>query len=162
MTQKRLTILEIDWTEAIGPTMAVGSPYLFGWLRALFVESSSIGDGRVAVVTRAEQSADWAQHSGPVTQLEAEVLQRALTDLGIPDRAPRVELVPDSSDTLSTSTVRIAVGERRQTFVVQTQCSGFRGPDADGLRAVFQRILSLTGYSKQRTMFCGKGDPGNE
>lgn len=31
--RQEIMILEIDWSEALGPVMGVGSPYLFGWLR---------------------------------------------------------------------------------------------------------------------------------
>jgi len=151
--QREITIIEIDWTEAIGPVMRVGAPYLFGWVRAVYLGSGVIADGRVIVVARTNQSADWTQYHGPLSQPDAETLARAFADLGIPERAPQIESVPDSSDTWFTGTVRVVVGEQAQTFRVQTQCSGFRGPQADGLRAVFQRILELSGYGHQSTIF---------
>jgi len=153
--QPEITIIEIDWTEAIGPVMRVGSPYLFGWLRAVYVQPRVIADGRVVVLARKNESAEWVECQGPVTQSDAETLVRAFADLGIPERAPLVETVPDSSDTLSTSSVRVVVGEKVQVFTVQTQCSGFTGRDADGLRAIFQQILDLSGYGHQHSIFGG-------
>jgi len=155
--QQEITIIEIDWVEAIGPVMCVGSPYLFGWLRALYVQSGVIADGRVVILARKDQSADWAQYQGYVTQSDAETLVSAFADLGIPERAPRIESVPDSSATWFTSSVRVVVGEQVQTFMVQTQCSGFEGPEADGLRTIFQQILTLSGYGHQQTIFGGSG-----
>lgn len=151
--QQDVTIVEIDWTEAIGPQTSVGSPYLFGWLRACYMEPGFVAEGRVVVLARESQSAAWAQYQGPVTQYEAEDLVIALINLGISERAPRIQIVPDSSDTWYTSMVRMVVYDRIQAFTIQTQNSGFRGPEADGLRAIFQRIINLSGYGHQHTIF---------
>ncbi|MBV8858217.1 MAG: hypothetical protein JOZ02_14900 [Acidobacteria bacterium] len=151
--QQEVTIVEIDWTEAVGAQGSVGSPYLFGWLRAAYVQPGLISDGRVVVLARKNQSADWEQYQGPVTLPEADTLVSALAVLGIPERGPRVEMVLDSSDTWFTSSVRMVVGEQAQTFTIQTQSSGFGGQEADGLRAVFRRILDLSGYGQQQSMF---------
>ena len=151
--QQEITILEIDWTEAIGPVMRVGSPYLFGWLRARYVGSGVIADGRVVVVALKNQSGDWSQYHGTVNRAAAETFLRAFAELGIPEHPPQVESVPDSSDTYFSSSIRVVVGEQVQTFTVHTQCSGFQGRDANGLRAVFQRILELAGYGNQDTIF---------
>jgi hypothetical protein len=156
--QQEITLVEIDWTEAVGPQTSVGSPYLFGWLRACYMEPGFIADGRVVVLARESQSADWAQYQGPVTQPDADTLVSAFALLGVPERAPRVESVLDSSDTWFTSSVRVAVFDQIQTFTVQTQCSGFQGHEADGLRAVFQRILDLSGYGHQHTIFRDTGE----
>lgn len=157
--QQEVTIVEIDWTEAIGPQSSVGSPYLFGWLRAAYVQPGLIADGQVVVLTRKSQSADWVQSQGPVTLPDADTLAIELALLGIPERAPQIESVFDSSDTWFTSSVRMVVGQQSQAFTIQTQSSGFQGPEADGLRAVFQRILDLSGYGHQHTMFGGTGEP---
>jgi hypothetical protein len=151
--QQEVTIVEIDWTEAVGTQGSVGSPYLFGWLRAAYVQPGLISDGRVFVLARKSQTASWEQFQGLVTLPEADTLVSALAVLGIPVRAPRIEMVLDSSDTWTTSCVRMAVGNQTQTFTIETQCSGFRGQEADGLRAVFQRILDLSGYGHQQSMF---------
>ena len=155
--QQEVTIVEIDWTEAVGPQTSVGSPYLFGWLRACYMQPGFIADGRVVVLARGSQSADWAQYQGPVTQPDADTLVSAFAVLGIPERAPRVESVLDSSDTWFTSSMRVVVYDRIQTFTIQTQSSGFQGHEADGLREVFQRILDLSGYGHRHTIF---RDPG--
>ncbi|MDB5386928.1 MAG: hypothetical protein JWM11_2574 [Planctomycetaceae bacterium] len=76
--QKKYTILEIEWTETCGPFKHVGAPYLFGWLRAVYV-SGLVADGRVVVVTSSDQSAEWTQYQGLVTQSDAETLVRMFT-----------------------------------------------------------------------------------
>jgi hypothetical protein len=111
----------------------------------------------VVVLARESQSACWTQYQGPVAQTEADTLANAFTLLGVPERAPRIQTVPDSSDTWYTSIVHVGVNGRIQTFNVQTQSSGFEGPEADGLRAVFQRIINLSGYSYQHTIFRDTG-----
>jgi len=151
-------MVEVDWTEAVGPRTGVGSPYLFGWLRACYMEPGFIADGRAVVLARESQSAGWAQYQGPVTRPDADSLVSAFALLGVPERAPRVEGVPDSSDTWVMSTMRVAVNGRTQTFTIQAQCSGFRGQEADGLRAAFQRILALSGYGHQHTIFRDTGE----
>lgn len=151
--QQEVTIVEIDWTEAVGTQGSVGSPYLFGWLRAAYVQPGLISDGRVVVLAKKSQSASWEQFQGPVTLPDADTLVSALAILGIPERGPAVEMILDSSDTWFTSSVRIIVGDQSQSFTIQTQSSGFKGPEADGLRAVFQRILDLSGYGQQQSMF---------
>lgn len=151
--QQEVTIVEIDWTEAVGTQGSVGSPYLFGWLRAAYVQPGLISDGRVVVLAQKSQSANWEQYHGPVTLPDADTLVSALALLGIPERGPGVEMVLDSSDTWFTSSVRMVVGDQTQTFTIQTQSSGFGGQEADGLRAVFQRILDLSGYGYQQSMF---------
>jgi len=156
--QQEVTIVEIDWTEAVGPQTSVGSPYLFGWLRACYMEPGFIADGRVVVLARESQEADWTQYQGPVTQSEAETLVSAFALLGIPERAPKVESVLDSSDRWFTSILRVAVYEQIQTFTIQTQSSGFKGDDADGLRSIFQRVLKLSGYGHQHTIFRDAGE----
>ena len=156
--QQEITIVEIDWTEAVGPQTSVGSPYLFGWLRACYMEPGFIADGRVVVLARESQSADWVQYQGTVTQPDADTLVSAFALLGVPERAPRVESVVDSSDTWFTSIVRVVVYDQIQTFTIQTQNSGFKGQEADGLRAVFQRILDLSGYGHQHTIFRNTGE----
>jgi hypothetical protein len=156
--QQEITIVEIDWTETIGTVTSIGSPYLFGWLRAYYVQPGMIADGQVVVVAREDQSDDWTQYQGPVSLPDADTFVSAFAVMGIPEQAPRVESVPDSSDTLFTGSVRVVVGQQMQTFTVQTQSSGFRGDDADGLRAVFQRILNLSNYGQQQTIFGGSGE----
>jgi hypothetical protein len=156
--QQEVTIVEIDWTEAVGAQGSVGSPYLFGWLRAAYVQPGLISDGRVVVLARKSQSADWEQYHGPMTLPEADTLVSALALLGIPLRGPQVEMVLDSSDTWFTSSVRMVVGDQTQAFTIQTQSRGFGGHEADGLRAVFQRILDLSGYGHQQSMFGRTGD----
>lgn len=157
--QQEITIVEIDWTEAVGPRAGVGSPYLFGWLRACYMEPGFIADGRVVVLARETPSADWAQYRGPVTKPDADTLVSAFALLGIPERAPRVESVPDSSDTLFTGGIRVTVYDQTQAFTIQTQCGGFRGQEADGLRSIFQRVLDLSGYGYQHTIFRDTGGP---
>jgi hypothetical protein len=157
--QQEITIVEIDWTESVGPQTSVGSPYLFGWLRACYMEPGFINDGRVTVLVREPQSTNWVQHQGVVTKSEAENLAVAFALLGIAERAPRVEMVLDSSDTWFTSILRVFVSGHTQTFTIQTQSSGFQGPEADGLRSIFQRILDLSGYGHLHTIFC---DPVNQ
>ena len=49
--------------------------------------------------------------------------------------------------------MRVAVYGEIQTFTIQTQGGGFQGHEADGLRSIFQRILDLSGYGHQRTIF---------
>jgi hypothetical protein len=151
--QQEVTIVEIDWTESVGAQGSVGSPYLFGWLRAAYVRPGLISDGRVVVLARKSQSAEWEQCQGHVTLPDADTLVSALALMGIPERGPRVEMVFDSSDTWFTSSVRVVVGEQTRAFTIQTQSSGFGGQEADGLRAVFQRILDLSGYGCQQSMF---------
>lgn len=151
-------MVEVDWTEAVGPLTSVGSPYLFGWLRACYMEPGFIADGRVVVLAREPQAANWVQYRGAVTRPDADTLVSAFALLGVPERAPRVESVVDSSDTWFESVVRVAVNGRIQTFTLQTQCSGFRGQEADGLRAVFQRILGLSGYGHRHTIFRDSGE----
>src|ERR1044072_3295129 len=101
--QQEGTIVEIDWTEAVGAQGSVGSPYLFGWLRAAYVRPGLISDGRVVVLAKNGQSASWDQFYGPVTLPDADTLVSVLALLGIPERGPRVEMVLDSSDTWFTS-----------------------------------------------------------
>src|ERR1044072_7806713 len=124
--QQEVTIVEIDWTEAVGPQTSVGSPYLFGWLRACYMEPGFIADGRVVVLARESQSADWAQFQGPVTRPHADTLVSAFALLGIPERAPRIESVLDSSDIWFTSIMRVVIYNQVQTFTIQTQSSGFQ------------------------------------
>lgn len=156
--QQEVTIVEIDWTESVGAQGSVGSPYLFGWLRAAYVRPGLISDGRVVVLARESQSANWEQYQGHVSLPDADTLVSALAVLGIPERGPRVEMILDSSDTWVTSSVRIVVGDQTQAFTIQMQSSGFGGQEADGLRAVFQRILDLSGYGYQQSMFGSTGD----
>lgn len=156
--QQEVTIVEIDWTEAVGTQGSVGSPYLFGWLRAAYVQPGLISDGRVVVLAQKSQATGWDQFQGSVTLPDADTLVSALAVLGIPERGPRVEMVLDASDIWFTSGVRMVVGDQTQTFTIQTQSSGFGGLEADGLRAVFQRILDLSGYGHQQSMFGRAGD----
>ena len=156
--QQEVTIVEIDWTEAVGTHGSVGWPYLFGWLRAAYVQPGLISDGRVVVLAKQSQSASWEQFHGPVTLPDADTLVSTLAVLGIPEREPAVEMVLDSSDTWFTSSVRMVVGDQAQSFTIQTQSSGFGGQEADGLRAVFRRILDLSGYGHQQSMFGHVGD----
>jgi hypothetical protein len=156
--QQDVTIVEIDWTEAVGPQTSVGSPYLFGWLRACYMDPGFVAEGRVILLARESESAGWAQYQGTVTQYEAEDLVITLTQLGVRERAPRIQIVPDSSDTWYTSMVRMAVYDQIQAFTIQTQSSGFEGPEADGLRAVFQQIINLSGYDHQHTIFRDTGE----
>ena len=156
--QQEVTIVEIDWTEAVGPRTSVGSPYLFGWLRACYMEPGFIADGRVVVLARESQTAEWTQYKGPVPQSDADTLVSAFALLGIPERAPKVESILDSSDTWFTSIILAAVNGQTQTFTIQTQTEGFKGDGADGLRAVFQRVLDLSGYGHRRTIFRDAGE----
>lgn len=153
--QQEVTIVEIDWTEAVGTHGSVGSPYLFGWLRASYVQPGLISDGRVVVLADKGQAAGWEQYRGNVTLPDADTLVSALAVLGIPGRAPRIEMVLDSSDTWFTCSVRVAVWDQAQTFTIQTQCSGFQGHEAEGIREIFRRILALSGFESRRTMFGG-------
>lgn len=156
--QQEVTIVEIDWTESVGPHGSVGSPYLFVWLRAAYVRPGLISDGRVVVLAKESQSASWEQLQGPVSLPDADTLVSALALLGIPERGPRVEMVLDSSDTWFASSIRIVVGDQSQAFTIQTQSSGFKGQEADGLRAIFRRILDLSGYGHRQSMFARAGD----
>lgn len=156
--QQEVTIVEIDWTESVGAQGSVGAPYLFGWLRAAYVRPGLISDGRVVVLAQKSQTANWEQYDGHVTLPDADTLVVALALLGIPERAPQVEMVLDSSDTWFTSSVRIVVGEQSQSFTIQTQSNGFGGHEADELRALFQRVLDLSGYGHQPSMFGRTGD----
>lgn len=156
--QQEVTMVEIDWSESVGPQTSVGSPYLFGWLRACYMEPGFIADGRVVVLARKSQSADWTQYQGTVSQSDADGLVSAFALLGVPERAPRVEMVLDSSDTWFTSNVRVAVNGQTHAFNIQTQCGGFKGQEADGLREIFQRVLDLSGYGHRQTMFRDAGE----
>lgn len=156
--QQEVTIVEIDWTEAVGAQGSVGLPYLFGWLRAAYVQPGLISDGRVVVLAKKSHTASWDQFHGPVTLPDADTLVCALAVLGIPERGPGVEMILDSSDTWFTSSVRVVVGDQARSFTIQTQSSGFGGQEADGLRAIFQRILDLSGYGHQQSMFGRAGD----
>lgn len=151
--QQEITDIEIDWTESSNRTSSVGSPYLFGWLRASYVRPGLIEDGRVIVLVRDDTSMAWSQFEGPVSLTEADGLVVAFSLLGAPTRAPRIETIYDASETWFTCSVRVAIAGQAQTFTIQSQRSGFRGPDADDLRAVFQRIMALSGYARQRTLF---------
>lgn len=151
--QQEVTFLEVDWTESVGPQSSVGSPYLVVWFRAAFLEPGPIADGQVVVLARDEQSGAWTQLQAPVTEVEALTLIGMFSGVGVPGRAPDVIVVPDTSDTFHIADVRVSVGGPSQTFAVQAQCSGFRGPDADGLRAVLGRILDASGYGRERSMF---------
>lgn len=151
--QQEVTIVEIDWTEAAGTQESVGSPYLFGWLRAAYLRPGVISDGRVVILARKNQSEEWNQFQGPVTLTDADTLASALALLGIPERAPEVEMILDASNTWLTSCIRIVVGERVHAFTIQTQSSGFAGTQADRLRALFRHILDLSGCGYQHSMF---------
>ena len=151
--QQDVTVLEIDWSEAAGSTANIGAPYLFGWLRAAYITPGLIADGRVVVLARSEHSTDWTRYEGGVSEAEAVTLICMLSGLGIPARGPRIECVVDTSDTLYTSSVRITVEQQQQTFNVESQCNGFSGEDASGLREVFQRILRLAGHAHGNTIF---------
>lgn len=156
--QQEITLVEIDWTEAVGPQTSVGSPYLFGWLRACYMEPGFIAEGRVVILARESQTADWTQYQGVVSQPDADTLVSAFALLGVPERAPRVESVLDSSDIWFTSIVRVVINGQLQTFTIQTQGGRFQGQEADGLRAIFQRILDLSGYGQQHTIFRETGE----
>jgi hypothetical protein len=52
----------------------------------------------------------------------------------------------------------VAVAGQVQTFTIETQSSGFRGEEAEGLREIFQRILELCGFGGRRTMFGGTAE----
>jgi hypothetical protein len=147
------TQLTIDWSEAIGPVMHAPLPYLFGWLRSFHTQSGRIAYGRVVVVARSVPSMTWTHYEGHVCEADAVALASALADLGLATTPPRVESVLDSSDTWYSSNVRIALGDDEQAFAVHAQCSGFHGAEADGLRAVFQRILELSGYGARPSIF---------
>ena len=151
--QTDYTILQLDWTEASGHFKKVGSPYHFGWLRAVYIPRLSISDGKVVIVSRDHRSAEWSETHGSVSQPDAMTLVRMLAGLGLPDRAPSVENVPDSSDMWSTCNVRVSMNEAIQVFQIHTECSGFRGPDASGLRELFRAIYAMAGYAGMRTMF---------
>ena len=153
--QQEVTILEIDWTEAAGSPGSVGAPYLFGWLRAAYVRPGLISDGRVVVLAQKDQSSGWDRYQGLVTLTDADTLVSALALLGIPERAPRVESVTDASEAWRASSVRVVVADQVRTFTIETQSSGFRGEDAEGLRAVFRRILELCGCGDRQTMLDG-------
>jgi hypothetical protein len=119
-----------------------------------------ISDGRVVVLARKDQSAGWDQYEGEVTLIEADTLISALAVLGIPERAPRLQLVPDSTDRWGATSIRVAVAGQVQTFTIETQSSGFRGEDAEGLREIFRQILDLCGVGYQQSMFGSAAEPG--
>lgn len=157
--QSKVTVLAIDWSESGGHYGSAGSPYAFGWLRALYAPKLAIRDSHVVAVARDPQSRGWAEHRGAVTQPDAEALARAVAELGLPGKAPRVESIPDTGDGWSACHVRVAVGEEVGTFSVHAESSGFRGPDADALRRLFQRLYALAGCRREVTMF-RDADPG--
>lgn len=150
---QEITQLTIDWSEAIGPVMHAPYPYLFGWVRSFHPPSRLIAYGRAVVVARDVPSRTWTHYEGQVAESDATALIGALRALGLPQQTPRVESVLDTSDTWSSSSVRIALGEHERSFTVQAQCRGFEGAEAEGLRAVFQRILTLSGYGARPSIF---------
>ena len=155
--QQEVTVLEVEWSETLGSTSSVGMPYLFAWLRAEYLQPGMIADGHVLVLARDERSPGWTQYQGPVSEPEAVTLICMLSGIGIPGFTPRIESVADPSDTLYTSSVRIGVYLQQQTISVTARENGFTGEDAEGLRAVLERILGLAGAPHERSMFARTG-----
>lgn len=139
-------LIGFEWSEVSGHFKTAGSPNLFGWVQAIFIQSIGIADGRVSIIARLGASHTWAEFSQPVGQAEATALAQALVELGLPERAPQIDAVADTSDMWFALRVSVTVGEHVQTFAIHTESSGFSGPDAERLRAVFRRIFGMAGY----------------
>lgn len=140
-----IIVVEIEWFEARGPFKKVGQPRLFAWLRGVFA-GSWIADGHAAVVAWDYSSSRWMETSGAVRLADAGQLVTALAVVGLPERAPRVEGVNDTSDGWAALQARVGVGEDERAFKIAAQSSGFEGPDAEQLQAIFRAVFHLAGY----------------
>src|SRR5262245_50094686 len=138
-------LIDFEWSEACGPFKRAGSPRLFGWVRAIFAQSIGIAVGRVSIIARQGISHTWTDFSQPLTLPQATALAQALGELGLPERVPQLGAVADTSDTWFALRVSVTVGERAQSFTIHTESSGFSGPDAERLRAVFRTIFGMAG-----------------
>jgi hypothetical protein len=152
-TEIKITHIEIDWSETAGQFMNTGSPYLFGCLRAVYMPGMTFSGCAVSVLALDDEGRQWTDYKGPLTRSDAEELAAALTALSLPTRAPRIQGYPSSADVWRACHVRVAIGETAGTFSVLTEDRGFWGPDAEGLRRVFQRVYELAGYDRERTIF---------
>jgi hypothetical protein len=150
------SVFELSWSEYGGPFESAGSPRLFGWVRALLLPAVSITDARACVLALSSSGA-WVEYSRTVSPEDAWALGDLLARLGLPDRAPRVDGVVDTSDGWSALHVSVSVGERMLSFAVHTESSGFAGSDADALRAVFRRVFALAGFAGYDASLYGGG-----
>jgi hypothetical protein len=149
--------LDVEWSESAGPFYTVGRPCLFACLRAVFV-GKSFADGRAVVVARQHDVSQWAETSGAVTLAEARQLATALIEVGLPDRAPRIQGVVDTSDGWSVVSVRVCVGEQVRAFKLAAQSSGFEGPDSILMLAIFRSVFRLAGYDQFNKVLYGRDE----
>jgi hypothetical protein len=155
------SIFQLTWTQTSGPHLSAGSPQLFGWVRGFLLPTISITDARVCILACSATSGVWVEYARPIPLDEAAALADMLARLGLPDRAPQVTGVVDTSDGWSALDVSVTVEEHSRSFAVYTESSGFAGPDADALRTMFRQVFALAGYTGYDESLYGRstGEP---
>jgi hypothetical protein len=143
-TMQEPIVFEIHLTETSGwfGKSNVGWPHLFCWLRAFYF--ANWNDARIVLLAREADS--WREYKGQPNRAELQAILDSLRELGLPGRELEVEGVVDSADVWTDLLLRVKVLDQSCELSLHMQASGFDGPDAEQLRALFRQIFALAGY----------------
>ncbi len=83
-----------------------------------------------------------AGHGNPRLR-EVEELIGLAAAAGLPERAPRVQRVLDTSDVFLIAALTISTGSEPRVLTLSLQASGYDGPDRDPLQAFFLRLFEV-------------------
>ena len=149
-------LLGLSLVETGGPFGDVGWPVMHCWLSAVYVPGTSMEDARISVLTRADSTQPWCEYARDLSLADAQRLMESLERLGIPGKTLDVEGAIDTSESWSRVFFRVVAAEQTFELDIAMESSGFRGPDAEGLRAVFRQVFSLAGYSNYSPVIYGR------
>lgn len=132
-----LHTLTISLTHASGPIGRVAGHNL-----SLFLSAARLPDLRTtgSVSLRGRPTADFS-----LTPEQFEELRRAAEAAGLPDRAPAVEEVIDTSDRWAWVLLYVAHERGERTIRLSLLSSGFVGADAPALHRFFDVLLRIAG-----------------
>jgi hypothetical protein len=146
MTATPYIALEMSLLQTAGPHYKVGWPFLYCWLKAVHLPGTPLNDARVSVLSRAHPTEPWHEFTRELSLGESEALVGSLEKLGIPGRSLDIEGVVDTSDEWSHVFFRVKTDEQTFALEIDMQASGFKGKDAEGLRALFRQLFDRAGY----------------
>ena len=129
-----------------GPFGRVGSPNLFCWASAAPFLSGTLDNGRIVVLSRDSSTGDWREYAKALSVEQSRKIIEQLNALGLPDRAPDVEGVVDTSDSWSHISFETRAEGRHTNLEIMMHSSGFEGSDAARLNRLFLYLFNLAGY----------------
>lgn len=146
--------LELTFQQSAGAIGHTGQLTMAGRFSAHASTKGELVDATVTVLVR-DQANTWQTFEQPVTAAAAQAVAAHVQALGMPAQSPRVEALPDTSDSWTHVTLGVRHNDKSALLELAMLCSGFVGEDKAELQSLFRAMFAAAGYTDYDTVIFG-------